>query len=68
MCESPILSACLQSAVALGLGTVFILCVPSAVWTFTEQWDYATAVYFNTITLTTVGFGDYIAGNCTMEA
>ncbi|KAK7505483.1 hypothetical protein BaRGS_00003228 [Batillaria attramentaria] len=32
------------------------------VFTFTEDWDYVTAVYFSTITLTTVGFGDYVAG------
>ena len=47
----------------LGLGTVLMLCAPSVLWMLTEGWDYATALYFNTITLTTVGFGDYIAGD-----
>nr|KAG5712896.1 hypothetical protein BaRGS_007493 [Batillaria attramentaria] len=51
----------IKSAVVLLIGTLLMLCVPALVFTFTEDWDYVTAVYFSTITLTTVGFGDYVA-------
>ena len=51
-----------QSAAVLGAGTVLVLLLPPCVFLHTEGWDYSTALYFNTATLTTVGFGDYVAG------
>ncbi|XP_076442933.1 potassium channel subfamily K member 2-like [Babylonia areolata] len=52
----------IKSAVVLSVGTVFMLCAPALVFTFTEDWDYLTSLYYSTVTLTTVGFGDYVAG------
>jgi len=42
---------------------VFIL-LPSAVFVLFQDWDYATAVYFSVVSLSTIGFGDYVAGAC----
>lgn len=30
---------------------------------FTEEWTFIEGVYYSFITLTTVGLGDYVAGN-----
>ncbi|XP_068207379.1 LOW QUALITY PROTEIN: TWiK family of potassium channels protein 7-like [Palaemon carinicauda] len=33
-----------------------------------EEWDLITAIYFTFITLTTIGFGDYVPGNAFLDA
>nr|XP_053630495.1 potassium channel subfamily K member 10-like [Cherax quadricarinatus] len=44
-------------------GMVVFLLVPSAVFAYVEEdWDYLDALYFSFITLTTIGFGDQVAG------
>ena len=42
-------------------GALFCL-VPAAVFQLVERWSYAEALYYVCITITTIGFGDYVAG------
>ncbi|XP_063045985.1 potassium channel subfamily K member 4 [Engraulis encrasicolus] len=43
------------------IGCVIFLGVPTLVFKEVEQWSWLEASYFVVITLTTVGFGDYVA-------
>ncbi|XP_044749301.1 open rectifier potassium channel protein 1 isoform X2 [Coccinella septempunctata] len=43
-------------------GFTFFIFVPSIVISAFEGWSYYEAVYFSFVTLTTIGFGDYVAG------
>lgn len=43
-------------------GFTFFIFVPSIVIMSFEGWTYDEAVYFAFVTLTTIGFGDYVAG------
>ncbi|KAG7169068.1 Open rectifier potassium channel protein 1-like 3 [Homarus americanus] len=44
-------------------GMVIFLVLPAAVFTLVEDgWTYLDAFYFSFITLTTIGFGDHVAG------
>lgn len=36
--------------------------MPAILFVIFEGWDYALAVYYAFVTLTTIGFGDYVAG------
>ncbi|XP_066533345.1 potassium channel subfamily K member 5b [Hoplias malabaricus] len=43
-------------------GLLFHLVIPPFIFMVVEQWTYLEGLYFCFITLTTVGFGDYVAG------
>ncbi|KAL1261689.1 hypothetical protein QQF64_006954 [Cirrhinus molitorella] len=45
------------------IGCLVFIAVPTMVFQEVESWSLLEAVYFVVITLTTVGFGDYVAGN-----
>ncbi len=45
------------------VGTVVFILIPAAVFTTIEDsWTYLDSVYFAFITLTTIGFGDFVTG------
>ena len=44
------------------LGVAVFVLIPSALFVFMEGWTYGESVYYSVITLTTIGFGDYVAG------
>ncbi|KAK9870830.1 hypothetical protein WA026_009794 [Henosepilachna vigintioctopunctata] len=44
-------------------GFTFFIFVPSILISEFENWSYDEAVYYSFVTLTTIGFGDYVAGN-----
>ncbi len=44
------------------LGMVLFLLLPALGFMLVENWSYGEAVYYSFITLTTIGFGDYVAG------
>ncbi|XP_059372741.1 potassium channel subfamily K member 4 [Carassius carassius] len=45
------------------IGCIVFIAVPTMVFQEVESWSLLEAVYFVVITLTTVGFGDYVAEN-----
>ncbi|XP_042300848.1 potassium channel subfamily K member 16-like [Sceloporus undulatus] len=53
---------CLTLLFFLVMGILVFLCVPSAIFRKMEGWTYGEAIYFAFITLSTIGFGDYIIG------
>ena len=50
------------TALFLLWGLVVHLVMPPFVFMALEGWSYLEGIYFSFITLTTVGFGDYVAG------
>jgi len=45
-----------------GFGSGLFVFVPSAIFSQLETWTYWEAVYYCTITLITIGFGDFVPG------
>ncbi|XP_061406131.1 potassium channel subfamily K member 16-like [Lethenteron reissneri] len=52
----------LSGGLFLGVGFALFLLIPSAVFMTVEGWGYAESYYFSFITLSTIGFGDYVVG------
>ncbi|CAH2014214.1 unnamed protein product [Acanthoscelides obtectus] len=62
-----------RSAAKLGLigqivlyavpGLTFFIFLPSTIISVFERWDYDVALYYSFVTLTTIGFGDFVAGD-----
>lgn len=50
------------TALFLLWGLLVHLVIPPFVFMFVEGWSYLEGIYFSFITLTTVGFGDYVTG------
>lgn len=44
-------------------GFTFLIFIPSVIIMIFEGWAYDVSVYYAFVTLTTIGFGDYVAGN-----
>lgn len=44
------------------LGSVLILIFPPIVFSHVEGWSFSEGFYFAFITLSTIGFGDYVVG------
>lgn len=44
------------------VGVVLFLLIPGLCFMLVENWTYGEAVYYCFITLTTIGFGDFVAG------
>lgn len=49
-------------ALFLTLGTLVILVFPPMVFSHVEGWSFGEGFYFAFITLSTIGFGDYVVG------
>ncbi|XP_018324918.1 open rectifier potassium channel protein 1 isoform X2 [Agrilus planipennis] len=43
-------------------GVMFFMILPSIIFMWYEEWTYDEAIYFSFVTLTTIGFGDFVAG------
>lgn len=43
-------------------GFILLVFIPAGIFTATEDWSYAESLYYCVITLTTIGFGDYVIG------
>lgn len=41
-------------------GIVVFLFLPACLFTYFEDWPYSVSVYYSFVTLTTIGFGDYV--------
>ncbi|CAH1791687.1 unnamed protein product [Owenia fusiformis] len=44
------------------VGLIIFVFLPAILFSLVQQWSYGTALYYTFVTLTTVGFGDYVAG------
>lgn len=41
-------------------GIAFFIFLPSCLFTYFEDWPYVRSVYYSFVTLTTIGFGDFV--------
>ena len=53
----------ISSLIIIVSGTVFFVILPSVTFCIMEEWTYTESVYFSFITLSTIGFGDFVPGN-----
>ena len=59
---SPTIVRIISAVLSILLGVVLFVAVPIFVFQEVEGWTLLESAYFVVITLTTVGFGDYVAG------
>uniref|UniRef100_A0A4W4GTD2 Potassium channel subfamily K member 4 n=1 Tax=Electrophorus electricus TaxID=8005 RepID=A0A4W4GTD2_ELEEL len=64
---SPTIVRVISAVLSIMLGCVLFIFVPTLVFQEVEKWTLLESAYFVVITLTTVGFGDYVAGAEGME-
>ncbi|XP_039549590.1 potassium channel subfamily K member 4 isoform X2 [Pimephales promelas] len=60
---SPTIVRVITAVLSILLGCVLFIFVPILVFQKVENWSLLESAYFVVITLTTVGFGDYVAGD-----
>nr|XP_051689070.1 potassium channel subfamily K member 4 isoform X4 [Oryctolagus cuniculus]XP_051689071.1 potassium channel subfamily K member 4 isoform X4 [Oryctolagus cuniculus] len=58
----PELVRVLSAMLFLLIGCLLFVLTPTFVFCYMEEWSKLEAIYFVIVTLTTVGFGDYVAG------
>lgn len=51
-----------QALLYLIPGIIIFIILPAVAFMYFEDWEYDLAVYYAFVTLTTIGFGDYVAG------
>lgn len=56
----------ISAVLSILLGCLLFVAVPILVFQEVEGWTLLESAYFVVITLTTVGFGDYVAGKLTV--
>lgn len=49
-----------QIIVYLLPGIVIFLFLPSLLFSYFEDWPYSVSIYYSFVTLTTIGFGDFV--------
>ncbi|XP_013861263.1 potassium channel subfamily K member 10 [Austrofundulus limnaeus] len=52
----------ISAVLSILIGCLIFLAVPTVVFQKVEKWSFLESLYFVVITLTTVGFGDYVPG------
>ena len=65
--RSALVRVILEGIIFVLLWTGLFLFIPAIVFHYIEaspEWDYVDSVYFTFITLSTIGFGDMVAGSC----
>uniref|UniRef100_A0A2H8TTQ8 Open rectifier potassium channel protein 1 n=1 Tax=Melanaphis sacchari TaxID=742174 RepID=A0A2H8TTQ8_9HEMI len=58
----PQLSLILDIVTYLIPGIIVFIFIPSGIISYFEDWTFDESVYFTFVTLTTIGYGDYVAG------
>ncbi|XP_055854473.1 open rectifier potassium channel protein 1 isoform X2 [Episyrphus balteatus] len=56
----PQLSLFATVCIALVPGIAFSIILPSLMFSYFENWSFATSVYYSYVTMTTIGFGDFV--------
>uniref|UniRef100_A0A3Q4HHF1 Potassium two pore domain channel subfamily K member 4 n=1 Tax=Neolamprologus brichardi TaxID=32507 RepID=A0A3Q4HHF1_NEOBR len=64
---SPTIVRVISAVLSILLGCVLFVALPIFIFQEVEEWTLLESAYFVVITLTTVGFGDYVAGDSGME-
>lgn len=59
---SPTIVRVISAILSILLGCLVFVAVPILIFQEVEGWTLLDSAYFVVITLTTVGFGDYVAG------
>ncbi|XP_038267770.1 potassium channel subfamily K member 4 isoform X2 [Dermochelys coriacea] len=60
---SPTIVRVLSALLFILIGCILFVAIPTIVFQRVEGWTLLESVYFVVITLTTIGFGDYVAGD-----
>ncbi|KAM4617420.1 potassium channel subfamily K member 4 [Discoglossus pictus] len=60
---SPTIVRILSAVLFILIGCLLFVMIPTFIFQKIENWTLLEAIYFVIITLTTVGFGDYVAGD-----
>lgn len=60
---SPNVGKAVRALIAFVLGLALFILIPAIIINHLEGWGYGISVYYGIITLTTVGLGDFVAGN-----
>ncbi|KAM4018049.1 potassium channel subfamily K member 4 isoform 2-T2 [Anomaloglossus baeobatrachus] len=60
---SPTIVRVISAVLFILIGCVLFVLIPTLVFQEIEEWTLLEAIYFVVITLTTIGFGDYVAGD-----
>ncbi|XP_070807599.1 LOW QUALITY PROTEIN: potassium channel subfamily K member 4 [Pituophis catenifer annectens] len=61
---SPTIVRVLSALLFILIGCLLFVSLPTLIFQHVEGWTLLESVYFVVITLTTVGFGDYVAASC----
>uniref|UniRef100_A0A3B4HAU8 Potassium channel subfamily K member 4 n=1 Tax=Pundamilia nyererei TaxID=303518 RepID=A0A3B4HAU8_9CICH len=64
---SPTIVRVISAVLSILLGCVLFVALPIFIFQEVEEWSLLESAYFVVITLTTVGFGDYVAGDSGKE-
>nr|XP_026692125.1 potassium channel subfamily K member 16 [Ciona intestinalis] len=59
----PLMKHLLLFVVFSTVGFVLFCCIPAAIISVAEQWTFGDSLYYAIITLTTIGFGDFVVGD-----
>lgn len=61
--KRPTVARILRLFVTFIIGWFAFVTIPAFIFTAIEGWAYTTSIYYTIVSLTTVGFGDVVAGN-----
>lgn len=62
--RKPVLNKVLNMVLIVCLGLTMLFLVPAFIFQQVEKWHYLDGLYYCFVTLSTIGFGDYVAGKC----
>lgn len=62
LANKPRTQSVVESVIIVPIGIILLVLIPAAVFYALESWTYWEGIYYSVITLTTIGFGDYVAG------
>ncbi|KAG8437975.1 hypothetical protein GDO86_008601 [Hymenochirus boettgeri] len=60
---SPTIVRVISAVLFILIGCLLFVLIPTFIFQAIEQWSLLESIYFVVITLTTIGFGDYVAGD-----
>ncbi|KAK3093434.1 hypothetical protein FSP39_015687 [Pinctada imbricata] len=59
--EKPVMNKVLNMILIVSLGLTMLFGLPALVFSEVEKWDFLEGLYYCFVTLSTIGFGDYVA-------